>query len=163
MALSAATRHFLAVHMTFGVINEWTTQAGYARLAQQAQHPVLAELLRRIMRQEGLHIDFYLSQARDRLDASVGAQRVTRSIVRLLWDPVGSKAMPAEESEFVIASLFGGAEGKAMAARIDRRIDRLPGLDGLGLMAKVVHGVDRENYAKTTRFRPFSHQSPVLR
>ena len=27
------TKHFLAVHMTFGVVNEWTTQAAYARPA----------------------------------------------------------------------------------------------------------------------------------
>ena len=35
-----------AVHMTWGAINEWTTQAGYARLAQRCDHPVLAEMLR---------------------------------------------------------------------------------------------------------------------
>ena len=45
--------------MTFGVINEWTTQAGYARLAAEADHPVLSELLRRIMKQEGRYIDFF--------------------------------------------------------------------------------------------------------
>ena len=53
-----------AVHMTWGAINEWTTQAGYARLAQRCNHPVLAEMLRRIMKQEGRHIDFYAAQAR---------------------------------------------------------------------------------------------------
>lgn len=48
-----------AVHMTWGAINEWTTQAAYARLAAKCDHPVLSEMLRRIMRQEGRHIDFY--------------------------------------------------------------------------------------------------------
>lgn len=33
-AMSAATRHFLAVHMTLGDIDEWTTRGGYARLRQ---------------------------------------------------------------------------------------------------------------------------------
>ena len=79
MALSAVTAEFLAVHMSFGVINEWTTQAGYARLSAIADHPVLRELLRRIMRQEGQHIDFYGSQARARLEASRRAQRTTRA------------------------------------------------------------------------------------
>jgi hypothetical protein len=39
MGFSAITPSFLAVHMTFGVINEWTTQAGYARLRGLAAHP----------------------------------------------------------------------------------------------------------------------------
>ena len=58
---SALTPHIVAVHMTWGAVNEWATQAGYGRLAAKAQHPVLSELLRRIMRQEGRHIDFYAS------------------------------------------------------------------------------------------------------
>ena len=64
---SALTRHIVAVHMTWGAVNEWTTQAGYGRLAAKAEHPVLSELLRRIMRQEGRHIDFYAIGARQRL------------------------------------------------------------------------------------------------
>ena len=42
---------------------KWTTQAGYAQLARLSGHPVLSEVLGRIMRQEGRHIDFYASQA----------------------------------------------------------------------------------------------------
>jgi hypothetical protein len=44
----------VALHMTWGAINEWTTQAGYLRLAQRANHPVLSELTRRIARLPGL-------------------------------------------------------------------------------------------------------------
>ena len=51
----------------------WLFDARAAR-----QHPVLTELLRRIMRQEGRHIDFYASQATTRLGASRAAQRLTR-------------------------------------------------------------------------------------
>jgi hypothetical protein len=69
---------FVAVHMTWGAINEWTTQAGYSRLSRLAGHPVLSELLSRIMRQEGRHIDFYASQAERRLEQSHRAQRMTR-------------------------------------------------------------------------------------
>ena len=42
------------------------------------------------------------------------------------------------DTRFLVTSLFGDAEGATMAARIDRRIDRLPGLDGLGLMAGAI-------------------------
>jgi hypothetical protein len=135
---SALTPHLTAVHMTWGAINEWTTQAGYARLAKLADHPVLSDLLRRIMKQEGRHIDFYVSQAKDRLSDSRAAQRLTRWALRKFWAPVGSGVMPEEEVEFLSTYLFGGGEGKVMAERIDRRVDRLPGLEGLDLMSGAV-------------------------
>ncbi|HEV2361826.1 MAG TPA: hypothetical protein VGS21_09010, partial [Acidimicrobiales bacterium] len=72
---SAMTRHFTAIHMAWGAVNEWTTQAGYARLAARAGNPVLTDLLRRIMKQEGRHIDFYATQARNRLEDSATARR----------------------------------------------------------------------------------------
>jgi rubrerythrin len=125
-----------AVHMTWGAVNEWTTQAGYARLAARADHPVLAELLRRIMKQEGRHIDFYASQATARLATDRRARVLTRFALRTLWAPVGSDVMPDGEVRHLIGFLFGGDDGRAMAARIDRRIDQLPGLDGLHLVAR---------------------------
>ncbi|MGH9135834.1 MAG: ferritin-like domain-containing protein, partial [Acidimicrobiales bacterium] len=141
MGVSATTRHFLAIHMTVGVVNEWTTQAGYARLAARAGHPVLSDLLGRIMRQEGRHIDFYLTKAREHLDDSAGAQRATRFVMRHLWRPVGASVMPPGEIAHVVRHLFTDGDGRAAAERIDRRIDRLPGLGGLGLMARTVNGV----------------------
>ena len=123
-----------AVHMTWGAINEWTTQAGYARLAQRCDHPVLAEMLRRIMRQEGRHIDFYAAQASKRLGASRGARWLTRQALTRFWGPVGSDVMPEPEVRHLISFLFGGRDGQAMTARIDRRIDALPGLRGLALV-----------------------------
>lgn len=125
---------FLAVHMTWGAVNEWTTQAGYARVAAKAGHPELSELLRRIMRQEGRHIDFYASEAGRRLADDPRARRVTRWALRRLWAPVGSGVMPAEEVRFLVGYLFDGEEGAAVARRIDRRVDALPGLAGLHLV-----------------------------
>lgn len=135
---STLTPHLTAVHMTWGAINEWTTQAGYARLAAVAGHPTLAELLRRIMRQEGRHIDFYVTQARHRLGASTAAQRLTRWALRRFWAPVGSGVVSEGEVAFLREYLFGDAEGRAVADRIDRRVDRLPGLAGLGLLHHAV-------------------------
>ena len=127
---------FVAVHMSWGAINEWTTQAGYARLSARSGHPVLAELLRRIMRQEGRHIDFYASQAERRLAGDRRAQRLTRFALRRLWQPVGANVMPEAELRFLVRHLFGGPDGDATVRRIDRRIDRLPGLEGLGLVRR---------------------------
>jgi hypothetical protein len=135
-AFSSAARQFLAVHMTFGVINEWTTQAGYGRLNALADHPVLSDLLRRIMRQEGRHIDYYLTRARLELEKGPSAQRTTRVALRTMWKPVGAGVMPEHDTRQLISTLFGAPEGRIAADRIDRRIDTLPGLHGLGLMQK---------------------------
>jgi hypothetical protein len=138
LAMSSTTKHFLAVHMTFGVINEWTTQAGYARLSALADHEVLSELLRRIKRQEGRHIDYYLTEARRYLDVGSGAQRTVRLFLRSLWRPVGATVMPEPEIRHVVRTLFADDDGREVAARIDRRIDGLPGLEGMGLMDGVL-------------------------
>jgi hypothetical protein len=117
---------------------KWTTQAGYARLRSIAQHPVLDDLIARVMKQEGRHIDYYLTRANELLGESAAAQRTTRRMLRRLWSPVGAKVMPDDDTRFLIRALFADEEGRKVAARIDRRIDRLPGLDGLGLMDRAL-------------------------
>ncbi|MEY2433877.1 MAG: hypothetical protein QOC92_3602 [Acidimicrobiaceae bacterium] len=137
---SLAGESFIAIHMTWGAINEWTTQAGYARLAARAEHPLLSQLLGRIMRQEGRHIDFYVAEATHRLGDGRRAQRITRCALKHLWSPVGSSVMPASEVRFLVRYLFEGDDGRAMADRIDRRVDRLPGLAGLNLIGGALDG-----------------------
>jgi hypothetical protein len=131
---SAATRHIVAVQMAWGAVNEWTTQAAYGRLAARAKHPVLTEMLKRIMKQEGRHIDFYARQARSRLDASSRARKLTRYALSHFWGPVGSGVMPDEEVSFMAQFLFSDEDGTQAAARVDQQIDRLPGLAGLDLL-----------------------------
>lgn len=133
-----AGREWMAVHMTWGAVNEWTTQAGYARLAAAEHHPVLTELLKRIMRQEGRHIDFYSTHARAGLEASGRARRLVRFALERAWSPVGVGVMPDEEVTHLTRFLFDGADGVAAAQRIDRQIDRLPGLTGLGLLERSI-------------------------
>jgi hypothetical protein len=135
---SAITRHFTAVHMTWGAVNEWTTQAGYTRLAARAEHPILSRLVERITRQEGRHIDFYASEAARRLKQSRTSQRLTRFALSHVWNPVGSTVMPASEVGHLVRHLFSDDDGRTVAARIDRRIDHLPGLAGLNLIGTSV-------------------------
>jgi hypothetical protein len=138
MAANALTRHVPAIHMAWGAINEWTTQAAYGRLAARAGHPVLSELLARIKRQEGRHIDFYASQAAERLGRSPRARRLARLALDRFWTPVGAGLMPATEVAHLADHLFGGEDGARAVARIDRNVDRLPGLEGLGLLQRAV-------------------------
>jgi hypothetical protein len=129
---------FIAVHMSFGAINEWSTHAGYARLAAIEDHPVLTELLERIMRQETRHVAFYATQARERLADSSRARRLTRFALRRFWAPVGSGVMPRAETGHLLGFLLRGEAGRRIVAQIDERIDKLPGLSGLGLVRKAM-------------------------
>jgi len=135
---AAALPELPAVHLVWGAVNEWCTQAGYGQLARRAGHPLLGELLRRIMRQEGRHIAFYSSAGRSRLERSGAARRLTRVALERLWRPVGHGVVPAEETRFVVRYLFGDEAGAEAAARIDRNVARLPGLQGLTLVARAV-------------------------
>jgi hypothetical protein len=135
---SAVVPDMAAIHMVWGAVNEWTTQAGYSLLTRKEEHPVLTELLRRIMRQEGRHIDFYASEARRRLERSRASQRLTRWALRRYWRPVGHGVRPESETQHLVRYLFGGVEGMEAAERIDRNVDRLPGLAGLHLVRGVV-------------------------
>lgn len=125
---------FVALHMTWGAVNEWSTQSGYERLVERAQHPVLTTLLQRIARQEARHIAFYATEARTRLARSAKARRATRLALRTMWAPVGSAVMPEQETAFLLEHLLGGPEGRRHAERIDRRVRSLPGLDGLTIV-----------------------------
>jgi len=129
---------FVAVHMTWGAINEWSAYAGYARLAELEQHPVLETLLTRIIRQEARHAAFYASQARERLAGSAKARRMTRFALRRFWDPVGAGVVPRSETRHMLHFLLGDTTGRRMLDQIDDRIHRLPGLSGLNLVRHAV-------------------------
>ena len=132
--LGHGVRKFPAVHMTWGAINEWTANAAYNRLAAVADHPVLTELLGRIMRQEGRHAGYYASYARELLEGDRKAQKVTRWFLRHQWAPVGNGDVPKIETSFTTAYLFGSGDGMELIDRIEDRIDLLPGLKGLNLV-----------------------------
>jgi hypothetical protein len=133
-----ARKDFVAVHMTWGALNEWSTQAGYARLAALEPHPVLVELLERVSRQESRHIAFYATEARARLAASPRARRLVRLALDRLWSPVGTGVVPKEETAFLVQHLLGGAEGARTVSSLDAKLHRLPGMEGMGLVAREV-------------------------
>ncbi len=124
---------FVAVHMTWGAINELTTLTGYQRLSALAGHPVLSELLGRIMRDESRHFSFYYRQAERRL-AEPGAARIARFLVDHFWEPVGSGVQPAAETRFLARYLLSGADGRAAARKVDATIRCLPGFGDVLLL-----------------------------
>ncbi len=124
---------FVGVHMVWGAINELTTLIGYQRLADVAAHPVLSELLERIIRDEARHFTFYYRQA-ERWLARPGVARVARFLVDRFWAPVGSRVQPDEEVRFLARYLLTGDEGQRAARRVDGQIRRLPGFAGAELL-----------------------------
>ena len=132
-AVSRVWRDFRAVHMAWGAINELTALTGHRRLAALARHPVLTDLLDCIARDESRHFFFYYRQAEMRLGQPAVA-RVARLLVDRFWGPVGSGVQPHAELCFLGSYLFGGADGRAAARKVDETIRRLPGFGGARLL-----------------------------
>ncbi|SEE80740.1 hypothetical protein [Ruania alba] len=128
-------KDFVAVHMIWGAVNEWTAAAAYKRLAALEGHPSLAVLLKRIAAQEARHVAFYATQARTRLEGNPKAQKLARLALSTAWRPVGSGIATDEEVTHVMGHLFGGAEGRKEIRAIDSHIAKLPGMDGLTIVA----------------------------
>jgi hypothetical protein len=131
--MAAVWKDFLALHMAWGAVHECTTIHAYQRLISQNDHPVLNELLRRIIRDEARHFSFYMWQAEQRL-AKPSVQRRVRAIMDRLYVPVGADHQPDELACWVSGYLFDGEEGRAAAARVDHTISRLPGFQDATLL-----------------------------
>lgn len=132
-------KKFTATHMAFGAIHELSTTQGYRRLTKLANHPILSEILRGIIREESAHTHFYWSVARLELRNSAFTQKLARFIVKNFWAPVGQGAKPVAQTNYTIATLFGGTEGLDWVEKtVSNRIQQLPGFDGLTQISEKV-------------------------
>ena len=123
-------RDFVAIHMTWGAVNELTTLQAYRRMIAMTSNETLAEVLRAIIKQERRHFAFYRAQAKMRLADSPRARRMVRWSMDHLWAPVGTGVRPQEETDFVATHLFTDAEGVIMLKEMDDTVAALPGLEG---------------------------------
>jgi hypothetical protein len=130
LGAAALMRDFVGLHMTWGAVNELSTLSGYHRMIDKTEHPVLVELLERIIKDER-RFAFYRSHARMRLGRSGQARRVTRWALQHLWAPVGTGVRPQRETDFAVTDVFGDEKGKAAADQMDATIGELPGLEGI--------------------------------
>jgi hypothetical protein len=137
---SAAFRDFIALHMTWGAINELSTLNGYYMLIRRSSHPVLHEMRRRIIRDERRHFAFYRAQARARLADRQRAQRVVRWILERFWTPVGAGVKSGEEVDALALYLFGDApEGRDAVRNMDHTIAEIaPAFAGMRLLEDVL-------------------------
>jgi len=165
---SILMRDFVALHMTWGAINELTTLTGYHQLIRRSRHPVLHQMLRRVIQDERRHFAFYRAQAKARLSASARAGRVVRLALKALWTPVGAGVKSQEEVDALAIYLFGDCdEGREAIREIDASVSGLPGLEGLALLedmldAALARAASRPGYAgvSSPARRPESQERP---
>jgi rubrerythrin len=137
---SALFRDFVAVHMTWGAVNELGTLTGYHRIIAKTEHPVLIQLLQAVIKDERRHFAFYRAQARMRLARSRQARTITRWALEHLWAPVGTGVRPRSETDFVIHSLFGDADGMVAVKEMEATLGELPGLEGSRFLTDALEG-----------------------
>ena len=133
-------RDFVALHMTWGAINELTTLTGYHALIRRTDHPVLHEMLRRVILDERRHFAFYRAQAQARLArAPRRTRRLVRWILETFWTPVGAGVKSEEEVDALVLYLFGyDDQGREMVRDLDATVAEIPGLAGLTLLEDVL-------------------------
>jgi hypothetical protein len=137
---SAVFRDFVAVHMTWGAVNELSTLTAYHRIIAKTEHPVLQQLLQAIIKDERRHFAFYRAQARMRLARSRQARTITRWAMEHLWAPVGTGVRPQSETDFVILTLFGDADGVVAVKEMEGTLGELPGLRGSHFLSDALEG-----------------------
>jgi rubrerythrin len=135
LAAAAVIKDFVALHMTWGAVNELSTLTAYHLVIAKTENPVLVQLLERIIKDERRHFAFYRAQARTRLARSSRARKVTRWALEHLWAPVGTGVRPQDETDFAIAYVFGDPDGVDAVRRMDQTVGELPGLAGISIFA----------------------------
>jgi hypothetical protein len=133
--VSPMTRHFPAVHMTWGAINELSTLTGYQAMIRRTRHPLLTTILNRIIKDERRHFAFYFGQARRRLEPRA-ARLMTSFLLRRFWAPVGSPVRGVAAADRVCGYLFSDPEGVASLQALDTVIAGLPGLEWFNLASR---------------------------
>src|SRR5438445_12818097 len=132
---SMLMRDFVALHMTWGAINELTTLTSYHQLIRRSEHPQLHAMLGAVIQDERRHFAFYRAQAKARLEGNRAAQRVVRWVLERFWTLVGAGVKSQEEVDALVLYLTGDApEGREAVREVDRTIAALPGLQGLRLV-----------------------------
>jgi hypothetical protein len=122
------TRHFHGAYLTYGAISELSTLEGYGILAARTQNPIVAEVMRRLAKDERRHFSFYYNKARRELEPR-NAQRLTTFVIRHFWLPVGGGVKPDSEVEWILSFILGDPQGAEIARRIDETIAKLPGME----------------------------------
>lgn len=131
MIAKTAPNAFIALWMFWGALQECLTTQAYEELARQTKNPVLAEMCKRIAKQERRHFAYYFNQARDRLDGHPLHQKFVRGMANAFYAPAGGGVKTDEEAARCVAGLFPNEKIFEVMGYIEKRLAQLPGMDGL--------------------------------
>jgi Fatty acid desaturase len=151
MAGSWLLKDFSAVYLSIGAINELATLTGYGALIRKSGHPVLKDLLSRIIKDERRHYAFYYNSAKEWLSGNEKAQKMDRWMLNRVWVPVGQGVKKQEEVDALAMYLFGDEQGEEDLLELDANIGKLPGLSGIKLMSKALYAA-RERARRDPRW-----------
>jgi rubrerythrin len=129
-------KRFVALWMFWGALQECLTTQAYEEVIRTTQNPVLAEMFRRIAKQERRHFAYYFNQARERLQDNKRNQKFCRYILRKFYAPVGGGVKTDAEGARLVAQLFPGERIFEVMQYIERRMAQLPGMTGLDACTK---------------------------
>ena len=133
--LSRMTRHFPAVQMTWGAINEMVGVESYRALAERTQHPLLGTILNQIIKDERRHFSFYFNQAKARLRPRA-AQVIATAVIKYLWTPVGSPVRGEAATRRLQNYLYPNESARLRLFELDSTIARLPGFGWFNLATR---------------------------
>jgi rubrerythrin len=122
---------FVALWMFWGSLQECLTTQAYEEIARTTQNPVLAEMCRRIAKQERRHFAYYYNQAKDKLAGQRFAQRFVRWIANKFYAPVGGGVKTDEEGARLVAQLFPNDRIFEVMGYVEKKMALLPGMEGL--------------------------------
>jgi len=128
-------RRFIGLWCFWGSMQECLTTQAYEEVMRATQNPVLAELMRRIAKQERRHFAYYYNEARERL-LDPGTQRLCRFIAKNFYAPVGAGVKSAEQAAQLVATLFPGDRIFEVMGYIEKRVSTLPGMEGLDVCTR---------------------------
>ena len=124
-------RTFISLWMFWGALQECLTTQAYEELANNTQNPVLAELCRRIAKQERRHFAYYFGQAKKKLEGQPKTQRFVRLIANQFYAPVGGGVKTDAEGAQLVAKLFPKDRIFEVMGYIEKKMALLPVMEGL--------------------------------
>ena len=122
MIAKAFPKSFVALWMFWGALQECLTTQAYEELARITTNPVLAELCKRIAKQERRHFAYYYNNARERLEGQKFSQQMCKYIAMKFYAPVGGGVKTDEEGARCVAELFPGDRIFEVMGYIEKRI-----------------------------------------
>jgi hypothetical protein len=131
-----------------GAMVEQVAIGVYGSLVRQLKHAGSdngAEIVRRVLAQEGRHLKFFTQAAKVVLDLKPRTAAIVRSTTELTWRPPGVDLYGRAVWSKVFSTVIKDPEFVAALPELDRRISEIPGFEGCSIIERYVLKVVDDN------------------